>query len=417
MAVIVSAILLFLLSIGSGVAQRTVTPLEYGQYYGYPPDYSQTGAMVMNPHSYWFTQLPANSIKAVHGHFQHVAPARPDDDFPYNDLKQLEAQQIAAGGPPIFVTATYAGKSRPVYFSWHLGLDANNQPTTDPSTWSQAVNLRSDAYIQFFANNYVRQRLFQRPAVQNYWFAADNSAFWINLYGVLDDNNVFQPVEQFDPPFAQSPEDFLDSVVYFLSQVKQIAPDIHIMANEGTISDESRFVDIWTNFDGASRENITHGFDPNPWYRNDVYLAYTRCQWEGPAGKAVLLAADIPNDSTFPDKLRTAYVAYLIYRGPNFFFGPYYDNGQGVAISAYSQMQAALGTPVAAATNQDYNFDGWEGYRLYSRQTQKGMVYLNWSGQTQTVTLPTDQVCIDRSGNVVTTLTIPDLSGDYVLFQ
>jgi hypothetical protein len=31
------------------MGQRSVTPLEYGQFYGYPPDPNQTGALVLNP--------------------------------------------------------------------------------------------------------------------------------------------------------------------------------------------------------------------------------------------------------------------------------------------------------------------------------------------------------------------------------
>jgi hypothetical protein len=349
---------------------------------------------------------------------QHFAPARWDDDFPYQALKDLEAQQIAAGGPPIFVTATYAGKSRPVYFYLDMGLDENNRPTTDPSEWPQAVNLKDEAFIQFFANNYVRQRMFQNPSVQNYWLMVDNCSFWIGNYGVLDDNGVFQYVDHFDPPFAQSDPDFLDSIIYFLKRLKQIAPDIHLIGNEGSLSDESRFAEVWAGFDGTIREDILEGCDPGPYLRDNIYRAYTRYQWEGPAGKVALLRALIPNDSSFQDKLRTAYMAYLVFRGPNFFFAPRYDSSsQGIPVAAYSQMQAALGTPVAAATDQKYGSSWHPGYRLYSRQTSKGIVYLNWSGQTLTIPLPSGRAYVDRNGRTVTSLTIPDLRGDYVLFN
>jgi hypothetical protein len=247
----------------------------------------------------------------------------------------------------------------------------------------------------------------------------DNCSFWIGNYGVLDDNGVFQYVDHFDPPFAQSDPDFLDSIIYFLKRLKQIAPDIHLIGNEGTMSDESRFAEVWAGFDGTIREDITQSFQSSAYYRDDVYRTYCRYQWAGPAGKACLLRALVPNDSSFQDKLRTAYVAYLVFRGPNFFFGPRYDNNpQGVPVAAYSQMQAALGTPVAAATDRNYGCDVWHpGYRLYSRQTSKGIVYLNWSGQALTVSLPGGRTYVDRNGKPVTTLTIPDLRGDYVLFK
>src|ERR1700741_3807163 len=152
-----------LLCVGSGFGQRSVTSLEYGQVYGNPPNINETGALVQTPHNGYFTRMPATSLKIPQGHFQHFAPARPDDDFPYIALEQLEAQQISHGGPPIFATATYAGKRRPVYFGLHMELDSHNRPTTDPSWWSRLVNLRDEAFIQFFVNSYVRPRMFQPP--------------------------------------------------------------------------------------------------------------------------------------------------------------------------------------------------------------------------------------------------------------
>jgi hypothetical protein len=410
-------ILLYLLSSGIGFAQRSVVPLEYGQIYAYPPDLSQTGALMQTPHHNFFYEMPVGSIKAPSGHFQHFAPRRPDDDFPYKEFQNLEARQIAAGGPPIFVTSSYEGKRRPVYFSLHLQLDSNGHPTARPSWWSRAVNLRDEAFIQFFADAYLHKQMF-RPALQNYWLAVDNCIFTIQTYGVLDDSNVYHPVQGFDPPFAQNDEEYLDSIIYFLSRLKQIAPDIHLIGNEGSMSNETRFPEVWAGFDGTMREDITVGFEPGIDYRNEVYTAYKRYQWEGPAGKAAILEALVPNDGSFQDKLRTAYVAYLIFRGPNFFFGPRYsDIPYGIPISAYSKMQAALGQPTAAAIDQAYGDSGHPGYRLYSRPTSHGIVYLNWSGEMRTISLPEDKAYFDRNGNLVTTLTVPDLRGDYVLFK
>jgi hypothetical protein len=401
---------------GFGFAGRSVTSLEYGQIYGNPPNINQTGALVQTPHNGSFTRMPATSIKIPQGHFQHFAPARPDDDFPYRALQQIEAHQIAGGGPPIFVTATYAGKSRSVYFSLHMQLDSNNRPTTDRSWWSQAVNLRDEAFIHFFADSYVRKRMFQPPA-QNYWLGVDNCIFFMEAYGVLDDSGVFHSVSHFDPPFAQSNPEFLDSIIYFLARLKTIAPDIHIMGNEGDMSDESKFKQVWSGFDGTMREDILVGFLPDSASRNTLHKEYTRYQWEGPARKVAILQALVPNDGTFRDKLRTAYMEYLIFRGPNFFFGPTFISrvNAGVPISDYAQMQQALGLPTGPATDFQYGTD--PGFWLYSRPTSNGLVYLNWSGQTLTITLPTGAKYVDRNGNHVTSLTMADLSGDYVLFQ
>lgn len=409
--------LLTTLLVGLGYSQRRVTPLEYGQIYGYPPVLSQTGALIMNPHNGYFSQIPPTSIKAPHGHFQHFAPARPDDDFPFDDLQKLEARQIAAGGPPIFVTATYEGKRRPVYFSLVLDLDNSGRPTADRGGWLRAVNLRDESFIQFFANTYVRGRMFQ-PPLQNYWLAVDNCMFFITGYGVLDDENIFHSVDHFDPPFAQNDKDYLDSIVYFLSRLKQVAPDIHLIGNEGSMSDESRFSEVWAGFDGTMREDITQNFQPDPYSRDHVYTAYKRYQWEGPAGKVAILRSLIPNDSSLQDKLRTSYVAYLTFRGPNFFFAPrFIDPPNGVPISAYGEMRHALGEPTGSASDQLYDTNEHPGYRLYSRPTAHGIVYLNWSGKTVTISLPKDKAYFNRNGELVANLTIPDLRGDYVLFK
>jgi hypothetical protein len=404
------------LLVGLASGQRSVTPLEYGQIFGNPPDINQTGALVQTPHNGYFPRMAATSIKVPQGHFQHFAPAIPGDDFPYLALQQIEAHQIEAGGPPIFVTATYAGKRRPVYFGLHMELDSNNRPTTAPSSWSRAVNLRDEAFIHFFADSYVRKRMFQPPA-QNYWLGVDNCIFYVEAYGVLDDSGVFHHVNKFDPPFAQSNPEFLDSIIYFLARLKTIAPDIHIIGNEGDMSDESMFPKVWSGFDGTMREDILTGFLPDSWSRNTLHREYTRYQWEGSARKVAILQALIPNDSTFRDKLRTAYMAYLIFRGPNFFFGPTFISrmNYGVPISDYAQLQHALGLPTGPANDVQYGSD--PGFRLYSRPTSNGLVYLNWSGQTLTITLPNGATYVDRNGNHVTRLTIPDLSGDYVLFK
>lgn len=392
-----------------------ITPLEYGLFYGYPTDYSQCGLLMMNPHNPIFSLMPPESIKAPHGHFQHFAPGRPDDDFPFQALKDLEAQEVAAGRSPIFVTATYQGKSRPVYLSWHLGLNAQGIPTAPQSWWSQAVNLRSDAFIQFFADQYVHGRMFA-AGVPNYWLEADNCSFWVQMYGVLDDNGVYHAVSKFDPPFAQSDPDYLDSIVYFLKRLKEIAPDIHIMGNEGTISNESRFSEVFSGFDGTCREDCLLGFKADAASRNSVYSSFCRAQWEGPAGKLSILRFPLsPDPALYPDQFRTAYMAYLIFRGPNFFFGPLLiGTNNGAPPADVMALQGALGTPRGEAVSQSYS-STQSGYRLYWRYTAHGIVYLNWSGQAVSIPLPSDHIYLDRNYNQVTTLVIPDLTGDYVL--
>src|SRR5258708_13356688 len=97
----------------------------------------------------FFGSMAGEEIKAPHGHMQHFALADPGDSFPFNELKAFEAAEVAAGRPPIFVTATYAGKKRPVYFAWHLQLDGHNRPTAPSSQWSQPSTTRAARFTTF----------------------------------------------------------------------------------------------------------------------------------------------------------------------------------------------------------------------------------------------------------------------------
>lgn len=113
--------------------------LDYGQYYGYLDDASLVGAAALNPHDPYFGRMRPDAVKAPHGHFQHVAPADPGDDFPYSEFKDYNAKEVAAGKPPLLVAATFAGKKRPVFFSWPLELDASLRPRFNRS-FGQATN-------------------------------------------------------------------------------------------------------------------------------------------------------------------------------------------------------------------------------------------------------------------------------------
>lgn len=402
----------------SGQDLRSTIDIERGQYYGYADSWPSIGAAVLNPHNANFAVMLPEAIKAMHGHFQHVAPADPGDDFPYGELKTYEAAEIAAGRPPIFVTASYGGKPRPVYFEWHLALDGSGRPTAQPSEWSQAVNIRDDRFIRFYINVYLRKTLW-KPYMQNLWHAVDNCSFRYNNYGVLDDNGIYHSGISWDTPFSQSDSDFLDSIKYFLTRVQQLAPDVHIMGNEGSMNNESRFSDVWSGFAGTIREDIVFGFAGDSYSRSEMYKAYNRYQWESSAGKTAILRALLPSESdpAFFSKLRTAYAAYLVFRGPNFFFGPRYDDGTVMEVPGdrYAAMRNSLGRPTGAAQSQQISGSADPNNRLYWRYTEGGLAYLNWTGLTQTITLPTTQTFWDRTGKQVASLTIPDLQGDFVM--
>ena len=80
-------------------------------------------------------------------------------------------------------------------------------------------------------------------------------------------------------------------------------------------------------------------------------------------------------------------------------------------------MQSAPGKPTGLMQSTRETRSPNEGYRLYSRRCERGIVYLNLTGKQKTVTLPEDGTYYNRSGSRVRTMTLEDMTGDYVLTQ
>jgi hypothetical protein len=399
--------------------ERMVTDKERGLFFGKPDgeDWSKIGIYLGLPvYLENFRAMDPEAIKISFGRFQHFSPADNTQDgyFPYDRLKAYEAQEVAAGRPPIFVTATYQGQSRPVYFEWQLVLDQNNRPTAPSNIWFEAVNVADERFIRFWLNEYARKVLLNAH-INNTWVGLDNCAFRYDLYGVLNNNNHYVAGVSWDKPFAQSEREFLDSIGYFFRRVKELAPDIHLICNEGDLNDSNTFPQLYANVDGVAEEDMQYVYKPSEWYRAELFRKYTILTWAGSVGKVGLITFHYFNsDSSLEDNLRTAYVHYLIVRGVNFFFAPQLGVPE-VPPANYEPMQSALGMPVTPSTTvQEPN--AAEGYRLYSRETEGGLVYLNWTGTTKTITLPPGRTYYNRAGEVVTWLTLPDMTGDYVLF-
>ena len=336
--------------------------------------------------------------------------------FPYSALRTYESQQVAAGKAPIFITATYAGKVRPVYFSWSLGL-VNNVPTAPASAWQYAVNVQDPRYVNFWINNYLRPIVWKVSyAVPNVWFELDECAFNYGLYGVLDDTNHFVTGVTWDSPFPQTGASYLNSVESFFSQLKTLAPDIKTMPNVGTMSDPTQFQPIFTNIPGALEENIySWHTSPTLYTRNAWYSqTYSQFSWVGSQGKVGILRAVLPAGDS--NALLTSFVVYSLLKGPNFFFAP----GSATAVnpnpSEWMGWKSALGSPTANPMSTQESSAGI-GYRLYMRQFKNGAVYLNLTGSTQVVTLDSRYKHWDPNGNLVTQISIPDTIGTFVVTE
>jgi hypothetical protein len=239
--------------------------------------------------------------------------------------------------------------------------------------------------------------------------------FQYAAYGILDRNNVYHADVTWDAPYARSDAQFLASLEYFFERVKQLDPNLHLLCNEGTMQDYSQFRRIYSTLDGLAEEDLGYYYlDGTPYRRWEMYQKFLNDSWMGQQGKVTVFKwMSLTDDATLPDQLRRAYMHYLMVRGTHSFFDPQF-NVPEVPPSTYGAMTTGLGLPVAPTTIAQAP-DAPVGYVLYTRPTQNGIAYLNWTGTTQTITLPAGHTYLDHNGHPVSHLTIPDMQGDYVL--
>jgi hypothetical protein len=419
----------------SVTAQRTITPNEYGGFFAWPPkkanpqtgvrpastpgdgDWSSFGCYVglFAPHYMnCYRRMTPDALKVPLGRFLHFASADEHDlaMFPYDELKAFESSEVAAGRDPIFVTATYAGKKRPVYFFLGLGAPrAGSPPKRGPSFWTQALNLHDDRVIDFWINQYARKVL--PKDIPNMWMGVDNCMFAYSVYGVLDDSGNWVPNVRWDRPFAQNQDEFLQSVEYFFRRIKALAPEILIMCNMDQLPDWSKFPEAYADVPGIMKENIFYD-DARPAVRLKEYNEWTAIQWLASKNRVALLRADVPAGDK--DRMVSALITYLILRGPSFFFSPVAKKSSlAIPPEDYMPVRTALGDPVGPPQSQKESGGQNDGYRLYWRRCANGLVYLNETGKTLDIKLPTDRTYYSREGHPVTTIQVGDLKGDYVL--
>jgi hypothetical protein len=415
-AMVFAIFLIASLSPAGGI--RTVAKTEIGSIFAYPAPgmtWRDLGAYVGVAGSEYFHQMSPTALKIEQGRFQHFEP---DDDnccsyFPYSRLKQYETEEVAHGRPPLFVTATYEGKRRPVYFAWSMDLQGGDVPRTPSHSWMQAVDISSDRFIQFWINDYVRGRLWHhRPPASNYWVGLDNCVFIWQLYGVLDDRGHFVSGVRWDPPFAQNAAQYLASVKQFFRKIRQLAPEIKVMCNLGSLNDPNEFQSLFADVPGIMAENISE-LNPIEYARRKQYEEFTWVSWFGARGGAGVLRA-IVAPSGDAEHLRTACAIYLLIKGQNFFFDPELQlSNYLIPPSRFEPMRSVLGDPTGS---MKINADAVKGspYNLYSRTYQHGIVYVNWTGKTQNISLPADHTHFDHTGRPVTRIALSDLAGTYV---
>jgi hypothetical protein len=374
---------------------------EFSQAVNFP--WSDIGARVGATY-----KMNSQAIKAAFSRFHAFAPSdQTRYSFPYSALRTYEKQQVAAGHAPIFITATYQGKKRPVLWSWALHL-SGNRPTAPSNTWEYAVNVGDERFVNFWVTKFARPVVLDPiKYMGNVWVWLDACGFNYRNYGVIDDSGHFVAGVPWDSPFPRSDSQYIASVAAFFKTLTEIAPDIKVMPNVGGMLEPGLFPEAFAYVPGASTENI-YGWHSNPssYVLNNTYTqTFTFFSWLGAHNRATIIGANLP--STSSQALITAFATYELLKGVNSFFAPRYSDLTIVNPSAWMPACARLGKPLATFQSRLNN-------RFFSRAFAGGFVYLNWTGTTQTVTLPTGHKWIDPSGRSITRISVANMTGTYV---
>jgi len=395
---------------------RTVADTEVGSIFQSPDgefSYSDYGGFVGSPSG----TLAPRSIVAVYGQAFQVAPGtlygQPLATF-YSDLKSYQVAQVAAGKAPIFVTATYDGTSRPVYYGPSLGLNSAGVPTASSENWQQAVNVSDPRFVNLWIADYAHKVL-----TGSTWLELDEGIFEYAVYGVLNDDGVYVPGVKWDEPFPQSDTAFLEGIGSFYNQVaaynETATAPVYTATNLGSISQPALYSTVFNGAPGVVFENLYIWFtNPTATVRNEFYdQSFQLFPWLATQNKVGILRAILPSGQA---NLLSSFAEYSLLKGMNFFFAPGNTSGESTNPDLWSSYSAALGKPIAAMTSGSPSSLG-AGYRLYQRNYEGGTVYLNWTGSTQTVALSSKTAHYNPSGTLVTSITIPDGVGTFVSFE
>jgi len=391
---------------------RTVMSTEFGSIFAKPNGFPASEFGVYIGAGAASTSLSPGAIKGHYSRFHHFAPSDSSLGFPYAALRQYEAQQMAAGHPGIFVTATYQGKRRPVIDRGSLKLNSSNRPTASSENWVYPVNVRDQRFINFWITKYARPVVVQpMERLGHPYVYVDGVTLTYDTYGVLDNNDQFVAGVKWNEPFPQSGTDFQNAVAQFFTAVKEQASDIQIMVDTGSISDSNAFRTLYANVPGMLTENV-YGWAPNP-SESTVTKWYTSIfpwfQWAAASGKVNVMGAFLPSDESGPHLYPFAVYELLI--GADSFLAPRVG-GTALPLSAgWLSWNAKLGDPVGAYRSTQLGSGA--GNRLFTRTYTNGYVYLNWTGRTQTVSLPSG-TWYNPSGGRVTKISIPHGAGTFV---
>jgi Calx-beta domain/Chitobiase/beta-hexosaminidase C-terminal domain len=394
-----------------GRIKRTVADTERGGYFSYPygnqwdrlgADFGRTNLS--------FGLMSGPSVKGLHGRLQHFAPV--DDGnglsyFPWAEFQAYDADEMRQGRPSLLCSGVYQGKKRPLYFSY--GSFDSRYPF-------QPMNVRDERFIKFWIKNYARNIL-STTYYQNWWVGADNGTFRKANYGVFDDSGRYVQDVPWDSPYPQTESDWITANIYMLRRIKELSPNISVATNDIGLRDDLayRMAEFLPYLDGVIRETLWYHEDGgSDWWRTDFYNAMSEDYYRGTLGKMEIFEAQLePYDSA---RIRRSYLAYLIFGGENFFLALKDSSSRELDPGLWADMRNRVGKPTG----------GWQstqesgrspGHRLYWRECEGGIAYLNWTGAYKTASLPGGRTYYDRFGNQVSSISLGDMDADYVQFS
>jgi Chitobiase/beta-hexosaminidase C-terminal domain len=386
---------------------------------------AQMGLEMLNPYSATVTAgsnfgaLDQNAQKVYHGLFYFAGP--PDQHnvtfLPYTEAQAYNAEEINAGRPPILITATYNGVQYPEFY---------NTDTNDQYDAKQPLFGADPRAARFIVNEYARKTMelpvypdaTVSPYYPNSWFQSDEGGFAYSNFSIWDNTNTQRTIT-WDQPFPQNDAQYQNMLQSMLFQMSQIGPDVPLSVNEGTgtytASDTATWANLWGQMGAVDHEGfIGEPISPvNHFYDQDTYWSYQHMSWMLADGKTVIMRLNANSSSYY----ELAAIYYLLVKQGNSWLNLVdYSSGQTVPPSSYQAIFDALGKPAGPVTASNgpspattcTGASNSTSHCLFSRQFEGGRIYLNNTGQTQTVTLPNGTWYLNNSGSPVTSITLPD---------
>lgn len=297
------------------------------------------------------------------------------------------------------------------------------------------LNVADSNFNSFLAGEYFPKYLLPRgPNAKNGIPSNSSHPTYVAMDGYLTDYSFlgawvgdFKSNVKWEPGYAQNATAWLQAWESFFSYAKEHATAIRLAPHIGSMNNPgwSTFHELYANCPAMMRETYkisslaSMGASAHSQYYNEMINLY----WFANAAPPVFSTAVNPNEprtrvvdwGTWLDNgdIHTALAAYSMVRGPNTFFDLLKPGGAQPAVNPNEWLPIAnkLGSGTSAPTT--IATGSGTGYVLLKRTWQYGTSYLNLTGRTQTVSLPSGSR--NWSGTLIHSLTLANGKGDVVV--